>query len=210
MVEISGSPILTNGMTSNAIADITIPLIRASQTIGTINRAYIVVPYTGNDLTNLGSNLVYPVPAVIGDFFTLNVQKPYFNSPDNDRDVTWTARVKYGSSLPVGINLDKNTGLIYGPVISANASPGTIEFIDEKENVVGTFIINFNFLASDFTLIESLPTGKLGSTYSGFVASTSTDALIGGTIIYGNMPNGLAISVSGNSLLITGTPTEAG
>ena len=205
-IEISGPPV--NSI--NAIANVKIPLIRASQVIGTINRSYVTVPYAGNNLENLGANTVQTVPAVVGDFFTLNVQKPYFNSPDNDRDATWYVRVQAGSSLPTGLSLDRNTGLIYGPVESANTSPGIIEFVNKSGVVVGTFTINFNFFASDYTLIESLPIGKLGSVYNGFITSTSTDALTTGSVIYGNMPAGLTITTSGNTLLVTGTPTEAG
>jgi len=205
-IEVSGPPTTS----INAIANVKIPLIRASQVIGTLNRSYVTIPYAGSSLENLGANTVMTVPAVVGDFFTLNVQKPYFNSPDNDRDATWYVRVQAGSSLPTGLSLDQHTGLIYGPVESANTSPAIIEFVNQSGVVVGTFTINFNFFASDYTLIESLPIGKLGSVYNGFITSTSTDALTSGSVIFGNMPAGLTITTSGNTLLITGTPTEAG
>lgn len=206
MAQIQGRP--TTAV--NSLAEVSVPMLRAGVSIGKVHRSYAVVPYAGSNLTNLGTNTVLTVPALVGDFFTLNPQKPYFNSPDNSRDITWKARVKSTSALPKGISLDKNTGLLYGPVVDAGTSTGVIEFVDPLGNVKGTFSVNFNFLAGDFTLIESLPTGKLSTAFTGQIHSSSTDALTKGEVIYGVLPAGLTISASGNGLNVTGTPTEAG
>jgi hypothetical protein len=196
---------------SNALAYANVPLRRASSTIGALHRTYVTMVYNNADANSMGICTLTPPPNFVGQFFTLNPQKPYFNSPDNSRDTTWTARVKEGSVLPKGISLDKNTGILYGPVVEATTAPGTVEFVSSDGVVRATFIVNFNFLYSDFNMNASLPIGTMGKTYTeGNILTTSTAALTSAEVIYGHLPIGLTLGVNGNSITVTGTPTETG
>ena len=204
----SGTPTLYE----NSIAFASVPLLRGSENIGVIHRAYMVTPYNGTALNQLGTNTVNTIPAIVGQMFTLNPQKPYFNSPDNSRDATWTSRVMVGSYLPKGVSLDRNTGLLYGPIVdAASTSPATLEFVDAAGSVRGTFTVKFDFVTNDFDMISNLPIGKVGTPYSeGSILTNSTSAVSSASLHWGHLPAGLTLGVSANTVTLRGTPTEAG
>lgn len=205
-VVISGTPTAVN-----ALANAKIPLKRGAVSIGNINRTYVTVPYDGITLGNLGDNVVQTMPFAVGEFFTLNPQKPFFNSPDNSRDITWVAQVKEGTSLPTGISLDKNTGLLYGTVIDITLPTSSIiEFVDQAGVVRGSFGIQFNFVKNDFALTDSLYIGQLGTAYSAKILSDSKDQLTSAELYFGYLPAGLTLGVTDNVITLTGTPTESG
>lgn len=203
---ISGSP----AVSVNALAKIQIPLKIGGQTIGTVVRSYMTVPYAGTDLLQLGTNAVKIRPAVVGQEFALNPQKPYYNSPDNSRDITWKARVQAGSTLPRGMSLDKNTGLIYGIVVEASHTSAAIEFVDAQGTVRGVFVVQFDFVNSEFELSESLPIGQSYTQYSGSIFTTSRLPLTAAEVYSGALPAGLILGVSGTVVTLTGSPTESG
>lgn len=195
----------------NALAKVTTPLFRGSALVGEVVRGYMVVPYAGSSLADLGTNSVELPPSMVGSFFTLNPQKPYPNSPDNNRNITWKARVQAGSKLPLGLSLDKNTGLVYGPVVSATNETSVIEFIDPQGTVRGSFALKFNFVRNAFDISGTLAGARTHAAFTGkLIASGTTVSLSRAEVIYGIFPEGLNLSVDGNAVTISGAPLEAG
>ena len=126
-------------------------------------------------------------------------------------------RSESGSSLPPGLSLDTNTGLVYGTLVGMSNGTSIIAYTDGSGASHGTVTINWTTVASDFGLNSTFQEGILGTSYPtsspfatiGPASSDLTNALL----VYGALPEGLAIEVDpGNSLqaIIYGTPTEAG
>lgn len=207
VIQISGSA--TSPV--NSVAYVEVPLKMGSTVVGSVERAYPVVAIEGSTLSSLGENSIQTLPHYVGQMFSLNLQKPYFNSPDFSRNSTWTAQVKAGTTLPTGISLDKLTGLLYGPVVSTEApTSSVVEFVDQKGNTVGSYSITYNFVSNDITLTDNLPIGYTGVAYSGTLLSDSVSSLTDASVYYGALPDGLSLSVSANHAVLSGTPTEAG
>jgi len=115
-----------------------------------------------------------------------------------------------GGTLPPGLTLNPNTGVLSGTVSTA----GTFTFTVQATDGVQTFTQMFTLTVSNVTLLPSpltilttaLPGGTVGQSYGPFGVSGS-----GGSGSYSwtaaNLPPGLTISTSGQ---ISGIPTSAG
>ena len=159
-------------------------------------------------------------PYIVGDSVSLNPRKPYFNSPNIPAfnispNTDWTARVQVNSSLPPGLSLDANTGLIYG-VLAGIGSLSTIEYVNPGGVIHGTVTIIWTTLFSDFPLIDNFVNAdghQIGVPFANTVVMTAPTGITlnSPAVVYGSLPAGVSISISGTSdVVFSGTPTEAG
>jgi hypothetical protein len=177
---------------------------------------------------DIGNITTITHPYIVGDVVGLNPRKPYFNSPNLGplngatspySPVPLTARVVPTYTLPPGLSLDANTGLIYGTLTGTQSTPTAIQYIDAGGTVHGTATVNWGgllnngLLQSAFSLIDNVvDTQPIGQAYNGATAFT---APLGVTLqsasqFSGSLPRGLVVGASGNNITITGIPTEAG
>ena len=165
---------------------------------------------------DIGAIITNTRPYIVGDVVGLNPRKPYFDSPDipafNGVNA-WTAIVQGGSTLPPGLSLDANTGLVYGTLAGTAAQPSVIQYIDASGAVHGTVTVNWTTYKSDFLLTDNVVDSQIvGAAYNGATAFTAPPgvALQSAFLVYGVLPNGLSVSAVGANIIISGTPTEAG
>lgn len=205
-VSVSGPP------TSFRNAEITIPLSiqQGTTSVATVSRQFTLISHNGT--TDVGNLACFTRPYLVGDFVSLNPQKPFFNSPSIFKNAAYKVRVQTGSTLPNGLSLDENTGLIYGPVQDANTASSIVEFYDSSNLIHATINITWDIKASQFALIESLPVAQIQQTYNSEITSSSTVPLTAATAYRGRLPAGLGFSIDSgtNSVVISGNPTEAG
>jgi hypothetical protein len=117
LVEVAGPP------TSfcNSEVRVNVPLTNGTATVATIIREFELL--THNSVSDMGGELIYPRPYIVGDFVGMYPPRPYFNSPEvstfpaGSPPVSLTSRVQAGSSLPPGLSLDQVTGLVYGSLL---------------------------------------------------------------------------------------------
>lgn len=196
----------------------------------TISRPYTLLAH--NDSTDLGTDIgtisTFARPYIVGDSVGLNPRKPYFNSPDvhpNDIRTTpatpWTASVQPGSTLPPGLSLDTNTGLIYGVLTGTFGGTSIVQYADGAGTLHGAITINWTTYASDFELGSSFIDGVLYTLGAPTVYTTgiplgtigpSSTPLTNASVVGGSLPTGLSVVLDGTNTnaLVTGTPTEAG
>ena len=119
--------------------------------------------------------------------------------------ITW---VTTGGSLPAGLNLNVNTGLISGIPTTA----GTSNFTVRASNNAGydtrplSIVINSAAVVPTITTI-SLPAGTVGNAYNQALTATGTTPITW-AIAIGSLPAGLVLETATG--VISGTPTAAG
>lgn len=183
----------------------------------TISRDYTTLSHDGAvSPGDIGDITTYTRPYIVGDVVGFNCRKPYFDSSDipafNGINA-WTAIVQGGSSLPPGLSLDSNTGLVYGTLAGTTNLPSVIEFIDASGAIHGTVTVNWITFKSDFVLTDNvIDSQQVGVVYSGATAFNAPPGVTLQTVAlaYGVLPNGLSVSTDGTNIIIAGTPTEAG
>ena len=218
VVKVQGPPTLFQ----NSQVRIPLPILQGTTQVATVSREYTLL---SDNVTNNGTNFTFTAftrPYIVGDFVGLNALKPFFNSPNISKNSGYIVRVKLGSSLPPGISLDANTGLMYGQLVGAFSSTSILEYVDSQNIVHGTVTINWSIFVSQFTLIDNLVDAQIQVPYptatatTNSITSNSPSALTSVSIVAGILPAGLTASVDNtiNSPIgvvkITGTPTEAG
>jgi hypothetical protein len=208
-------------------------------TAATFSQTYSILDRDNNPTTwaarDLGATTVNTAPYIVNQLVNLNPRQPYYNSPNAPSlspvspplgDGPWVATVQSGSSLPPGLSLDANTGLIYGTLIGVATSTSVIQYVGTSGIVHGRATITWNTVASAFpcTVVE---TGAvtLGTQLSGTTSSPTIYIAVPGNItpitasVYyargsstGGLPAGLTLSStpSGQNFYITGTPQEGG
>ena len=209
-----------------------------NQTVTLANPNGVGFTGTGHCLGDIGVLNSYARPYIVGDVVGFNPRNPYFNSPDvyplnSDSglpspysDGTWTARVAVGSALPPGLSLDKNTGLIYGPLVGVGPATSVVEYADAFGVVHGTATIwwsprgvgNFlnDFQMTDNGVLDGLTVRQAygsGPTDPGAVrafTAPSGISLSGASIAYGKVPYGMQVGTDGTNIVVFGTPGEAG
>ena len=177
---------------------------------------------------DIGTIVAITHPYIVGDSVGLNPRKPYFNSPQlgplNGATSPYsptplTARVVTPSTLPPGLSLDSNTGLIYGTLAGTQSTPTVIQYIDPGGAVHGSATVNWGSLSNNgllqsaFQLIDNVvDVQSVGIAYNGSTAFTAPVGvtLQSASLLYGVLPNGLTVGANSNNITITGTPTEAG
>lgn len=182
---------------------------------GVVTKTFTVNGYTGSYTSvSPGFKAVYTEPLKVGNLVTLDTFRPYFNSSTGVRDTSRYTRVQPGQELPAGLSLDSKTGLIYGTLVNDIVAATTLENIETASNtVLGSIRVNFN-IRNDKTLIldsSNLGVAKRGIPYTGTVTALApAQGPLSYSIQKGSLPSGILISVSGNSLIFSGTPTTGG
>jgi hypothetical protein len=203
-IKFNGPPLLAQ----NSELTIPINLQLGNAVVASVGKTFTVPAFSGSSDQTEFHETNSARPAIVGENFSLNPQKPYFNSPSIERSRIWKARVKSGSALPTGLSLDEQTGLIYGKVLDASVNSSQLEFLDENALVKGTITVNFPILVNNFSLVESLSTANLSVPYTGLINTTTTNDLMAIQVVSGTLPAGLSLSVTRN--LNTGTLTFDG
>lgn len=208
----------------NAEVRVPLQLLQGSNPVAQISRPYSLLAH--DDISSpgeIGDISTYTRPYIVGDFVGLNPRKPYWNSLDltsftpTISSVVLTVRVQAASSLPTGLSLDSNTGLVYGTLLAVANSISVLEYIDALGLVHGTVTLNWTTFASDFLLIDNgalddLQTGFAytgGSQINAFTAPTGV-TLTAASIFTGALPAGLSVTTDGTNVIVSGTTSEAG
>jgi hypothetical protein len=191
-IKFSGPPTVAE----NSQLVIPINLQFSNTIVASVSKTFTVPAFDGAYDESSISSSCYTRPLVSGEFFSLNPQKPYYNSPSIERH-TWTARVASGNTLPQGLSLDANTGLIYGKLLATTPQTTSIEFVDPNTKLVkGIIVIHFDIVAYDFSLVETLSAGAVSFPYTGLISTTSNSDLLDATLYSGTLPSGLTLGVS--------------
>jgi hypothetical protein len=217
---------------NNAQLRIPLVLTQSGQAFGSVSREYTFSAHNDKASTgDIGTFTAYPRPYIIGDAVGLNPRKPYFNSTAtvpaslagsvSPPEPLLTARVQSGSSLPPGLSLDANTGLIYGTLVGLSTGSSIVEYTDAGGTIHGTITINWATYQSTFqsTNPGNSVAGSMGvaATLTLFTAPSGI-TLANPMIIYplsNNVAYGvpgllLGLDVTNTMVRLTGTPTEAG
>ena len=211
LIEVSGPPTSYG----NTEANVSIILTNGVNTVATIIRTFSLLSH--NDVASVGDIGVvnnFARPYIIGDAVGLNPQRPYFNSPSlpvgSPPESSFTVRLKTGSTLPTGLSLDQNTGLVYGNLLATYVPATIFEYIDASSNVHGTITVSWNTVVKGNSLTSNLVTGTLTTPYTATIVTSGSAPLVSATVYRGHLPAGLSFAVAGNTATLSGTPTEAG
>ena len=112
-------------------------------------------------------------------------------------------------SLPAGLSLDPQTGVIYGTPTTSETSTFTVDVADSspaQETASASFSIRIPLPLVITT--TSLPGGIIGQAYSYQVAADGGTAPVTWSIGSGSLPAGLSLNTQGG--VISGTPTTSG
>lgn len=201
-VKLTGPPTIAE----NSELEIPIHLQLGNSVVASVSKTFTVPAFSGSADQSTFYEICNTKPTLVGEFFTLNPQKPYFNSPSIERSRAWKARVKQGYTLPTGLSLDEETGLIYGRILDSRVVTSRIEFVDSLNQVKGVVVVNFDILPSAFSLIdESLLPASVSIAYQGLITTTTMADLAAIEVVHGNLPTGLTVAYS--RALTTGTIT---
>lgn len=208
----------------NAENRIPLQVFQGANQVAQISRPYTFVTHDDRVLPGeIGNIQTLTRTYIVGEFVGLNPRKPYWNSPDTmvipsftptPASVALTVRVQSASSLPTGLSLDANTGLIYGNLLAVATSTSVLEYVDALGLVHGTVTVTWSTLASDFQLIDNSVLNDLqtGNVYSLNVFTAPTGVVLTSASLFtGNLPNGLAsVTTDGSHVILSGIPIEAG
>jgi hypothetical protein len=225
----------TGPATTYTNSQLRIPLVltQSGTAFGSISREYTFLAHNDSASTNdIGTFTAAARPYIVNvDTVGLNPRKPYFNSiatvPPAISGVfspvipALTARVQSGSSLPPGLSLDQNTGLIYGLLVGAAVNNSIIEYVDSGGAIHGTVTVVWTTYQNAFqpTNGGNVVIGSMGlpSTLTLFTAPSGI-TLVNPTIVY-PLSNNIALGIPGTAIQLdntstmvqlVGTPTEAG
>lgn len=206
----------------NAESRVQLILDHAESQVGVISRVYSLLAHDPTSPgTTVGNIQTFAHPYVQGTLFGFNPRKPYFNSPAtipaSASGATLTVRVKAGNTLPQGLSLDANTGLVYGQILSVPTNTSAFEYVDATGLVTGTVTVNWTQDRNDFSTINTFVDASLNTPYLadtsplGIMAPPAGITLAGVSVFYGTLPAGMsvALNTAGNAVVV-GTPVEAG
>lgn len=193
---------------SNSEVYLQIPILSNGNQVALVTRQYTLESHSSS--TDFGTFTCNTKPYIVGELVGLDPVRPYFNSPSIVKNSNYTVRVQAGSNLPLGLSLDSVTGLIYGTIQSATIFSSILEYIDSSLVVHGTISINWDIVASSFVMTDNLLSGQLQASYTSTVTTSSSTPLTSATIYRGRVPQGILLSVTGTSILFSGTPSESG
>lgn len=167
-----------------------------------VSRVYTTLshdaPYASLN-ANIGTITTYDRPHIVGDVIGFNPRKAYFNSPQVPGfnttaygDGLWAATVEGGSSLPPGLSLDANTGLVYGILSGTTTQPSVINYVDSTGSVHGSITVNWQTYLSSFQLTDNdtLDSLVVGTAYTGGSAINAFTAPAGVTLTSASLAPG--------------------
>ena len=119
---------------------------------------------------------------------------------------TWSV---ISGSLPSGLTLDANRGVISGTPTTAGTSNFTVQVSDsESPPATASTPLSITIQAPLLITTNSLPPGTLNSPYSATLSATGGLPPYTWSVISGTLPNGLTLNT--NSGVISGTPASTG
>lgn len=122
---------------------------------------------------------------------------------------TWSITI---GSLPPGLGLDPNSGLISGMTTMTGSYPFTVQVADAQSPPATTsapFAITVNANLTQLSIVTaSLPSGTQNMAYSAMLAATGGVTPYTWSISNGSLPAGLSLNSSTGA--ITGTPSGGG
>lgn len=133
-------------------------------TAATFSQTYSILDVDNNPTQwaagDIGAMQIVTRPYLVNEVISLNPRQPDYNSPDvpsitpspAPADAPWIATVQSGSSLPLGLSLDANTGLIYGTLLSTFTGNSVIQYVGTSGIVHGRATITWNTVSSAFPL----------------------------------------------------------
>jgi hypothetical protein len=164
-VEFTGT---SSGVAGNVSYSLPILLTRdianTQVTAATFSQTYSILDRDNNPSQwaagDIGAMQITTRPYLVNEVISLNPRQPDYNSPDVSSmtpspapaDAPWKATVLGGSSLPLGLSLDANTGLIYGTLLSTATSTSVIQYVGTSGIVHGRATITWNTVSSAFPL----------------------------------------------------------
>ena len=135
--------------------------------------------------------------------FSLTLQVQGASGP-----VTWTIT---SGQLPAGLSLDSSTGAISGTPTAGSGAAVNIQAADAKASTSEPFY--FTVFAKLTINPVNPPPAHLNAPYSLSITGQGSSAIATWTISGGQLPPGLALSVSQSNLnnaIVSGTPTQTG
>lgn len=137
------------------------------------------------------------------------VATPYsytYAAIDYQASVTWDISA---GALPVGLTLAAS-GTITGSATTTGSSSWTARVTDGNGNQA-TVSDSMSVTIGTLTLTGTLPSGQNGVAYSAsLVIAGGNGAYSNPQVASGSLPPGLAISIVGSSLVVSGTPSTSG
>lgn len=110
-------------------------------------------------------------------------------------------------TLPTGLTLSANTGVISGTPTATGTMTITFQVIDAN-NITTIKSLTITVYALPSISTDSLSTGTVGSAYNSILAATGGKYAYSWNITNGTLPTGLALNTSTGT--ISGSPTTAG
>lgn len=196
-------------------------------TVAAISQPYSVLSEDNSSPSwqagDIGAISVTTRPYILGEAVGLNPREPFSNSTEvpaitpnpAPTDAPWVAAVLTNSSLPPGLSLDTNTGLVYGTVVGTFVGSSVIQYVGVSGTVHGTVSITWNIVTSDFPMIDSIQDGvALNTNYPSTSKITVPTGItpVSAEIYFGRLPVGLTLNSvpTGQDFNFAGSATEGG
>lgn len=111
-------------------------------------------------------------------------------------------------SLPSGLSLDGETGVISGTPTASGTSSFTVQVRDSQTSAAtAQAILSITVLSELAVSTTELPSGVSGTAYQATLSAVRGDSPYSWNLLSGSLPAGLTLSTSG---VISGTPNAAG
>jgi hypothetical protein len=136
-----------------------------------------------------------------------NVSTPYsttLQTSNGNPPVTFAVTT---GTLPAGLSLNANTGVISGTPTAAVSSTFTVTATDAQTQTAQRTLTIVIAGAFSFTT-STLPNGSIGVPYSANLQTQNAQAQVTFQVVQGSLPPGLTLA--SNTGLISGTPTQNG
>lgn len=114
-------------------------------------------------------------------------------------------------ALPAGVTLNAGTGVISGTPTAAGTASFTVR-VSDAETPAQTASQALTLLVINALTITTVtvPNAQIGTAYTASIGITGGVPPYTCSILSGALPAGLAVSTSGSTCVISGTPTQAG
>jgi len=114
-------------------------------------------------------------------------------------------------ALPAGVSLNAGTGVISGTPTAAGTASFTVRVSDtETPPQVASQALTLLVINALTITTVTVPNAQIGTVYSASIGIAGGVPPYTCSVLSGTLPTGLALSTSGSSCVISGTPTQAG